>query len=723
MAIADDFTIDYVNQRVYHSSGTSIYTLNQLYTYFTLTFDDDLQMDDLPPMSAQTPTAFTVENGWYMDPVSLQFLNGGSLATLGWSSTTYDNGIRVFTFGATYTSAIASDIGKPVVYTGGTPTDAGTLLYYDNTLKKWWVRTVDTGDTFANTATAIVITGGTGTGILSAASTTGENTWANVFTLGTLATNTQIYLYQAKAQIAPWWAVNPATATAGLGHIDVLVLVKEAGTLIDYGYVTIFVRQYSKLYDHYTADLSAGARTPIPLATFDDANNLSGYWQFTGSGGSGTFVVGEIIQIADRSMQGIVTAVGGTTVAPVLTYYLFRYPLTNFTNGTAIVGVTSAAACTAGTPSSIGPASLAGVTATFGATNQDLNNGNGSRPYSVVINCNNTSLSTVYEYLKYLTRYGNSDALNGHNGEMYTGIGDIRVAYDAQSVNFVEGEAIHGATSLATGYIVSDHDAGVTGYLVLRDVTGTFVDNEELRTGLVAGGTLRAVANILGGAETISPSKQSPFGTFAGGKFFGARGVWLSNVPTADANNYQLIDTLNATQIPPMSITLTVNGILNGDQVAVFQATGDNNIVNKSMYNIQAVHTSPVAYIRIEESIPNDTPTAGFIRVVRRSATGTIIGEEKYTYTSFSNANQPTYSQFTLSGNTTQNYATTDTVYVPYIDQTATGSSVSVALIYTSSRYITARVRKSGILPFMIKSSITNSNLTITAVRATDSIA
>ena len=73
MAIADDFTIDYINQRIYHSSGATVYTLNQLYTHITFTFDDDMQMDDLPPMSAQTPTAFTLENSWFIDPVSLNF--------------------------------------------------------------------------------------------------------------------------------------------------------------------------------------------------------------------------------------------------------------------------------------------------------------------------------------------------------------------------------------------------------------------------------------------------------------------------------------------------------------------------------------------------------------------------------------------------------------------------------------------------------------------------
>ena len=53
MAIYDDFTIDYVNKRLYHSSGTSVYTVNALYTYIMDTFDELEQMDDTVPMSPQ----------------------------------------------------------------------------------------------------------------------------------------------------------------------------------------------------------------------------------------------------------------------------------------------------------------------------------------------------------------------------------------------------------------------------------------------------------------------------------------------------------------------------------------------------------------------------------------------------------------------------------------------------------------------------------------------
>ena len=703
MAIADDFTIDYVTQRIYHSSGTTIYTLNQLYSYFTLTFDDDLQMDDLPPMSAQTPTAFTMENSWFIDNTSLRYLNGGSLTTLGWNANSYTNGIHLLTFGVTYTNAVPSDLGLPVTSVSG---DAGTLLNYDNTLKKWWVRANSAVDTF-NASESVTVTGGTGAGTTTAASTTGESTWANIFTLGTIADNTQVYLYQSGGQISPWWST---------GHIDILVQVRESSLLIDQGHVTIFARQYSKLYDNYVADLAAGARTPIPLATFKDTANTTGYRSFTGTSGSGTFQTQEIIQkTGDSTVQGIVSAVSGTITDPVITYYLFKHPLTDFVDTDSINGLSSGANCTAGTPTDVGPASLSGITFTYGATQQDLNNNNGPQPYDCVIDCNNYPLASVYEYVKLVTRYGETAMFNGTAGEAYTAVGDIRLFYDNQTNTFNQGDTINGQTSTATAVIVSDHNTGTSGTLVLRQVSGTFQDNENIRVGT----TIYALTNIPTGADTINPTKQSPFGTYAGGKFFGAQGVWLTNVPDYDANNFELIDSTNTPQLPPQTIIVTVAGVVVGDQVGVFRTTGDNDIIDKSMYTSHATNnTTGSGTFTVQEAISNDTPSNGYLRAVKRDTNGKVLDEDRYQYQSwFGNT-------FTFTGGVTllRDFDAQDTVYVPFIDDAATSISISAEITYTANRYVLTRVRKKGILPFTVTGQVTSAGLTVTAIRTADTI-
>ena len=40
MAISDDFTIDFTDKKITHTSGTSIYTVNALYTFLQDEFDE-----------------------------------------------------------------------------------------------------------------------------------------------------------------------------------------------------------------------------------------------------------------------------------------------------------------------------------------------------------------------------------------------------------------------------------------------------------------------------------------------------------------------------------------------------------------------------------------------------------------------------------------------------------------------------------------------------------
>jgi hypothetical protein len=68
-------------------------------------------------------------------------------------------------------------------------------------------------------------------------------------------------------------------------------------------------------------------------------------------------------------------------------------------------------------------------------------------------------------------------------------------------------------------------------------------------------------------------------------------------------------------------------------------------------------------------------------------------------------------------------YGSSDKVYVPYIDQTATGTSVSVNVTYVADRNITTQVRRKGIIPFNVNNiELDSTGYTATAVRTTDSI-
>lgn len=76
--------------------------------------------------------------------------------------------------------------------------------------------------------------------------------------------------------------------------------------------------------------------------------------------------------------------------------------------------------------------------------------------------------------------------------------------FDGQSANFTNGLVVTGGTSAARGTLVSHTDAGTTGTLILRNVVGTFTDNEAITDS----STGAAVANLTDYCPLIAPSDQ-----------------------------------------------------------------------------------------------------------------------------------------------------------------------------------------------------------------------
>lgn len=714
---------------------TTTNTVNELYSALTDLFSISTQNDanDTIPMQAVTPTVYNIGSfdagdlePWFIDPVSVKHLTGGSLQSVNWTRVQDANAgiVKVpYTLG---TQFIASDIGRAVSHSSG---DGGTLLWFDSTTNEAWIRPTDktathNWDTGSGTFSA---TGGTGSVTQSGAPKTGERLWANIYTIGTIEPNSLIYVYQNFSPITGFWSD---------GHIDRLILVSDgfASGLIDSGLLTIYAREYSKLYDNFSTDVSAGGRNPIPLATSTDINNTTGYRSFTGTGGSGTFNVGNYIYApaaggwSAATKKGVLTAVSSYT----LTYYLIG-DLTDFAASDTVkeyvptTGADGDGSCTAAAPSNAGPLTSPSSTVTigFGGIVRNLNNGYGLAPYSVEIDLQGTvAIDDLYERLKYVTRRGQTTDIETQTtqsiiGQEYTAIGDLYLPYDTGSVDnpFTEGETIT-ATGGFTCTLTSKHDQGSSeGFLIVRKVRGTTPIDNTVLTGGTSGHTAQIDTNA--GADpvvAISPTKASPFGTFAGGKFFGARGVWLANVPGADANNYQLIDSENVTQTPPASVPIAVNGLVSGDRVSVFRTTGDNEIIDKTYLSSHASNNSSATTAWETDAatpIPADTPSTGYIRLVKT----TTHVEERLQYISW------TGNIFTLNSAHAGGYGSGDTAYVPFIDEQASGTSISKSVTYVTNRFVLTRVRLKGIQPFTTKGTLTSSGYSATAVRTADSIA
>lgn len=737
--LSGDFTVYYAsdnNRKQIKWSGSATvptYTVNQLYSALMDLFDELAQMDDGVPMSAQTPTEYTIGAidasdtvPWFIDDETIQRLKGGAIKTSLWTRTASNPGIVKLKCSAN-ASIVYGDIGNTI--TMGTST--GTLLDLQGSGASTvlWIRPADTtsNNNFSQTSTAISCNGHAATSAAADPVYTGEALWANIYSLGSISTDknnnptADLYVYKDGVKVQRLSSGASAYQWWPTGHTDILMKVKEAGAhvipsanatisgtttvtltgaydttkmrvgqpvfgtgvaagstiasitglktftlsaagsngastiyvnTIDGSYVTVYAREYDTNYDYFTVDLNSGGRNPIPLATGDDLNNHTGTRTLTGSSGTNTFAVGEIIYVgaslAAATKKGVLTAVGGTGAAPILTYYLIG-DLTDFANLDAIKGTSSPQpTCTAGAPSNNAaagnPAGLSPApTLAFaiGGYSINLNNGNGAKPYSIQVDCQsgtNHSLAKVYEWTKYVTRRGSATAMgsasNTVGGEQYMGI-DYKLTVATTMPSFASGVVVFQASTGAYGTVVTCDTTN--RFVMLRNTRGSF------DTGTITDGTSTSVGTTT--ATPITPIKPNPYGTFAGGKFFAAPGVYFVNYAGADAQNFQLTANDLTTQVPPNLVSVTITGLVAGDGAGVFRTSGGS--VVKNTYTVNAALSAGGTTVTAN-TINSDEPAAGFLRVVKVNGGGAGINyEHRYRYSSWSGA------VFTLASVTT----------------------------------------------------------------------
>lgn len=740
MAIADDVGIDYVNKRVYWNrdrdgSGAyyGFYTVKELYVYLMDMVDELTELDDPSPFDFDSPTSFKIPNQWHFDQGLFKHLRGAGIYTDGYDGqireivlvsggyancvagdiglpvtddgtevgvlVDYDNtnrkwwirttstiadgsvmdipagsgagtttgastsrgDIQIVAFGATYTSAVNGDVGKSVTDDG---TTVGKLLDFDNTLKKWWIRSprvIASGSTVA-------VASGTGTGTSNADSAFGEDAFHNFYTLGTVA-HGNFYLEQNGARVISWWdgsalgfrkltfaaggytpcvesdagktvtgtstgdtgillaydntnrywwvrmvdsgdlfdEAEACTIGSGTGagttsgasvtaegnkpsqssltyvHADVLVKIKESGTLIDSGNLIWFNRNYGDTYAHLAVTATTGDQTPVPMSTGADPN---------------------ISKTSAQIAAYVHSDRGGT-------------------------GAT------------------AQINTTFGTFAADVDLNGVNENYTVKVDCDGTdsgAIQRAYEACQWMISKDRTETLNGKAAALY------------RSGN-------HG---------------------------------------------------------TFTEEPAAPMGYYAGGKMFFAQGTYPINVPTADASNYEAADDNGTAVLPPTYISLGLTGLVGTspyDKCGVFPSKGSGSVeVKKDEYTSHASNNgSSATTFECQESIDVDKPATGYFCVVRTTGT-----EYWYEYSSWSG------KIFTLaSGTLGVTFDATDKVYVPYIRAQASGATISVSLRYSATRNIVVRVRNKGhatdpMKPAQVASSFGSSGASIPISRIKD---
>jgi len=449
----------------------------------------------------------------------------------------------------------------------------------------------------------------------SVESSDAQKLFSNLYSIGDQFRSSMIYIIQNDAEVSPWWTP---------GNIDILIKVKDGGTLIDSGNVLVMSRDTDGLYDHNVTNLAGGGRNPVGVNTFEDLNYKETgdiYLHVTATTGfdAGNYAYGNTSAASGR-IQYVDVANSRLYLCQVEGTFVISETIKERTSRTT--GDTGSNTTNDDTDAELEVIrGYDDITITFGDISRDLNNGAGMQPYKVEIDCAGRTMAQVYQYLKYVCAHNSASTLNGDTGEEY------RSALE-----------------------------------------GTYTD-----------------------------VKQAPFGTFAGGTFFGARGVWVKNYATA---SFQLIDADGDQQIPPSYQKAScAHTNLSGCQILIAERSGSTLI--KNQYTIQGVTTNSITVTTTINA--NKTPQSGTLRV----------GDSKFAYASFSGQ--------VFSGVTPDPTGKTGSLYVPLLDLLADAATEqSDNIIYSAPFDVRARVRKYGYKDFTLDTAFGVSGVAVTAILQND---
>lgn len=318
MAIQNDFTIYPASKVIRHTSGTTVYTAVAFYSWLMNTFDEPGYLTYQTPISFNTPTSFTMQNGWFLDNGDgsniLNYLYGGGIDTTGYSTISdpvymldLDNG------GTNYATFATSD--KDLVVTDDGVSVGPLLAYLDsyptsNTARIWVRDTRGTPAAIADNS-VVDVTGGSGSGDANGASVSGDDIYLNLFTISSFpgSPNPQLYIYQdhpqtgSRVRIAEWSNLanfdrDQSTGPASPNLIDVVFPIKLAGTLIDSGNFTTFARQTGDTFTFVESTISSAGRTPIATETSSDTVNVTEgeHYLMYSSASDPSYTAGTVIQ-------------------------------------------------------------------------------------------------------------------------------------------------------------------------------------------------------------------------------------------------------------------------------------------------------------------------------------------------------------------------------------------------------------------------------------------
>lgn len=342
-----------------------------------------------------------------------------------------------------------------------------------------------------------------------------------------------------------------------------------------------------------------------------------------------------------------------------------------------------------------------------GYTQIDVDGNGSSEDYYSNWDRDTRSINDFYERMKWLTRDGSSSTLYGLNGELFRGI-THEFAYDGESGGpFTEPEGI--SWSGGTGQLLAIDDNGTTGTIWMQILTGSAPSDNDT----ITGGTSSATCLVNGSVTERAIS--TPFvGQSTGSAIIGSFGLGIEALDLTASDT--LFDLTNTQRVPPNNVTFTVSGLVSGeDRVLVGPENGSGGLDLDQLTLSTALTGGTETSVVVTTTIPSDTPSTGTIRIE--------LDDGRYREQAYTSYSGSTFTIASTDYSGANSAASTNNVFISYIDELATGSTATFTSVYSSDRTLFIRVRDGAGTPiktFETTGTLGSSGGSSTAIRTSD---
>lgn len=291
------------------------------------------------------------------------------------------------------------------------------------------------------------------------------------------------------------------------------------------------------------------------------------------------------------------------------------------------------------------------------------------------------SINTFYERMKWITRAGYTTTLYGIPGEKFRGI-THEITVDTPTGTFAAFEAV--SWSGGTGQMLAINSTTAPTKMWIQLLTGVAPTDNQVITGA---STATAMVNVTVTERTLSTPMC---GASTGSSLVGAYGFALEYGDLAVNDKIQALDAV--TRQPPNNVTFTVNGVQSGWRVLVGPENGSGGLLESQLSNTSLLNGAAVTSVVVDEAIPANTPASGTIRIKR--------ADGRFTRHPYSSVNTGTKT-FTITSHdfSTNNASIGADIYISYIDDAASGTSISFNTIQSGGAqtlYVSARFGGTG---------------------------